>query len=124
MKTSASSARRATRIVAAGSTARKSARTFPIRRLPRPKRCPGISRRRGVTGSANSLRAQYRLSGSRFAPLADEMEADETEADGAEAGAADIRGATVPIEATDKILSLRARASALATCRRAETGHR
>lgn len=71
MPTSISSARHVTRTAAAGSTAGKSARTFPIRHLPRPKRCPGISRRRGVTGSANSFREQCRESGSRSALPAD-----------------------------------------------------
>ena len=58
------SARRATRTAAAGSTARKFARTFPIRRLPRPRPCPGISRRRGVTGSASSFPAAGRRAAS------------------------------------------------------------
>ena len=62
-----SSARRATRTAAAGSTARRSARTFPIRHPIRPRQCPGISKRRAVTGSASSFRSAGRRSGSRFA---------------------------------------------------------
>ena len=71
---STSSARRATRIVAAGRTARKSARTFPIRRRLRPKRCHGISKRRGVTGSVNSFPAACRESGSLSARPGDEAD--------------------------------------------------